>query len=384
MMPIDEMLSRAVEDGIVAGVVALATTSSDTLYRGAFGGRALHDAPPMTEDTVFRIASMTKALTATACLQLVERGLLHLDRSVAEWVPALARPRILAGFDQDGAPILRPARAAITLRQLLTHTSGFAYGMWHADMARHESWSPIPRNDTFDNAESCLPLAFEPGEGWAYGAGIDWAGKAVEAVTGQTLEQVFRDQVFLPLAMHDTGYRLAPAMQSRLAGMNRRQADGSLAPVIAESPQNPRHFLGGGGLFGTGPDYLRFIRMMLNGGVLNSVRVLQAATVEMMGRNSIGALDVPPMRSAMPELTNDADFYPAMAKKWGLSFLINTDDVPGARRAGSLAWAGLYNTYYWIDPRAGVGGVLLTQVQPFADPGVLALFDAFERAVYAS
>jgi CubicO group peptidase (beta-lactamase class C family) len=383
MTPIDEALKDGVGRGDAAGVVALATDAAGTLFEGAFGPRSIDGDAPMRPDTVFWIASMTKALTAAACMQLVEQGRLALETPIAEVVPALASPRILEGFDSDGAPIFRPARTAITLRQLLTHTAGFAYGMWNADMARFAETSPIPIDATFADAGSCLPLAFEPGTSWAYGVGIDWAGKALEAVTGETLDAYLRTHLFGPLGMRDTGYLLPPDRRARLAGMHRREADGSLSAIAFDAPQNPANFRGGGGLFSTGPDYLRFVRMMLNGGALDGARVLQPETVALMGQNHMGDLRVGPMRSAMPALTNDVDFYPGIDKTWGLSFLINTHDEPGARRAGSLAWAGLFNTYYWIDPASGLGGVVLTQTRPFADAGVLRLCEAFERGIYA-
>jgi CubicO group peptidase (beta-lactamase class C family) len=382
MNRIHETLLNSVGRGDAAGVVALATDAGGTFFEGAFG-RLSVGGEPMRLDTVFWIASMTKALTAAACMQLVEQGRLALDGPIAEIVPALGSPRILEGFDGNGEPILRPARGPITLRQLLTHTAGFAYGMWNADMARFAENSPIPIDATFADAETCLPLAFEPGTDWAYGVGIDWAGKALEAVTGETLDTYLRTHLFDPLGMRDTGYLLLPDRRARLAGMHRREPDGTLTPIPFDPPQNPTNFRGGGGLFSTGPDYLRFVRMMLNGGALDGVRILRRETVASMGRNNMGELRVRPMPSAMPALTNDVDFYPGIDKTWGLSFLINTHDEPGARRSGSLAWAGLFNTYYWIDPTAGLGGVVLTQTRPFADAGVLRLYEAFERGVYA-
>jgi CubicO group peptidase (beta-lactamase class C family) len=389
MNPIDRLLKAATDaarsgTGGVAGLVALATDASGPIYQGAFGTRVLGEDAPMALDSVFWIASMTKALTAAACMQLVERGALDLDAPIGGIVPALAAPRILEGFDAAGAPILRPARTAITLRQLLTHTAGFAYGMWNADMARFGEISPVSMDESFTSAEACLPLVFEPGTGWAYGVGIDWAGKALESVTGQTLDAYFREHLFSPLGMHETGFLLPPNLRARLAGMHKREPDGSLSSVPFLPPRNPANFRGGGGLFSTGPDYLRFVRMMLNGGTLDGARVLRPETVELMARNHIGDLTVQPMRTAMPAVTNDAIFYPGHDKKLGLSFLINTHDAPDARRGGSLAWAGLFNTYYWIDPASGVGGLILTQTRPFADATVLELYERFEMAIYAT
>ena len=380
---IDNLLHRAVAHGDVAGVVAMATDARGKTYSGAAGRRSLAAEVPMTEDTVFWIASMTKALTAACCMQLVEQHRLDLDDDIGRVMPALAEPRVLVGFDAGGQPILRPAIGAITLRHLLTHTAGFVYDTWNEPMLAYVKHAGIPRHETFQKRENVQPLAFDPGTRWEYGINIDWAGKALEAVTGQTLDSYAREKLFGPLGMNDTGFRLRPDISARMAGPHQRQPDGSLVPTEYNAPQGEEFFLGGGALYGTAGDYLRFIRMMLAGGTLDGVQVLRPDTVALMGRNHIGDTDVEVMRTQMPLYSNDCELFPGMRKKWGLSFLINTEDVPGGRAAGSLAWAGLRNTYYWIDPKSGVGGTLMTQILPFADPTVLKLFAAFERAVYS-
>ncbi len=379
---IDDLLHRAVEHGDVAGVVAMSADRSGKTYSGVAGRRSLADPALMTEDTVFWIASMTKALTAACCMQLVEQRRLDLDDDIGRVLPALAEPRVLVGFDDSGQPILRPAIGAITLRHLLTHTAGFVYDTWNKDMLAYVKHAGIPRHETFTKIENVQPLAFDPGTRWEYGINIDWAGKALEAVTGQTLDAYARAHLFGPLAMTDTGFRLRPDISARLAGPHQRQLDGSLKPTEYTAPQGEEFFLGGGALYGTAGDYLRFIRMMLAGGTLDGVQILRPETVALMGRNHMGDTDVEVMRTQMPLYSNDCELFPGMRKKWGLSFLINSEDVPGRRSAGSLAWAGIRNTYYWIDPKSGVGGTLMTQILPFADPAVLRLFDAFEQAVY--
>ena len=379
---IDAALRRATDTKAVPGVVAMSTDGKDTIYEGAFGETSLGGGSPMQLDTVFWIASMTKAITAACCMQLVEQGRLGLDDDLGPLVPALAATRVLEGFDAAGKPILRPSKGAITLRRLLTHTAGFAYDMWNAEMFAFAQQSPLPRNATFVKPEDCLPLAFDPGHAWAYGVNIDWAGKALEAITGQSLDAYMQANVCQPLAMNATGYRLRPEIGARLAGMHQRDPDGRLAPVAYDPPMDPAGFLGGGGLYGSAGDYVRFIRMMLNQGALDGVRVLRPETVALMGQNHIGDIDVQVMRTAIPTLSNTADFWPGMPKKWGLSFLINTQDVPGGRAAGSLCWGGLRNTYFWIDPARQVGGTIMTQILPWADPIVLALYDDLERGVY--
>ncbi|MBV9785011.1 MAG: beta-lactamase family protein [Acidisphaera sp.] len=379
---IDGVLRRATDTGAVPGVVAMATDGTDTIYRGAFGERSLGGGTAMTADTVFWIASMTKALTGAACMQLVEQGRVGLDNDTGPLVPALAAPRVLEKFDAAGQPVLRPAKRAITLRHLLTHTAGFVYDTWNEGMLAYMRHTGLPRLATFQKPEHCLPLAFDPGDAWEYGVNIDWAGKVLEAVTGQTLDAYLQQHLLAPLGMSSTGYRLRPDVSARLAGMHQRHPDGHLEPIEDEVAQDPEGFLGGGGMYSTAGDYLRFIMMLLNGGALDGVRVLQPQTVALMGENHIGALDVAALPTTMPLRSNDAEFFPGMRKKWGLSFLINTEAVPGGRSAGSLCWAGLRNTYYWIDPTRRVGGTLMTQILPFADPTVLGLLEEFERGVY--
>ena len=379
---IDRILSDAVGRGDVPGVVAMATSGSDTLYQGAFGERELGGGRPMQADTVCWIHSMTKAITGACVMQLVEQGRLDLDAPCGRLLPALAEPKVLEGFGADGQPILRPARGTITLRRLLTHTAGFAYDMFDDDMRRYCRFTGLSRAATFARPEDCQPLSFDPGERWQYGINIEWAGKVLEAVTGTSLDDYMQDNLLRPLGMSSTGYRLTPALRERLSGVHQRLPQGRLEARSFEASQRPEDFLGGGGLYSTAGDYLRFIRMILNRGALDGVRVLKPETVDEMARNHIGGLPAGIVKSADPEISFDADFFPGVTCGWGLSFLVNPVDIPGRRAAGSLAWAGLRNAYFWIDPRSQVGGTLITQILPFADPAVLALYEAFEREVY--
>lgn len=378
----DETLKRAVEGGDVPGVIAMAADAKGVIYEGAFGKRVLGGSQPMTLDTVCWIHSMTKAITGACCMQLVEQGKLGLDDDVGKWVPALAKPRVHEGFEANGQPKLRPARRPITLRLLLTHTSGFVYDTWNERQAAYVAKVKMPRWETFQKPENCLPLDFEPGERWEYGVGIDWAGKVLEAITGETLDEHMQKHVLEPLGMKSTGYRLKPDVRVRLSGVHQRHADGRLEAVTFEPPQRPEEFLGGGGLHGTAGDYIRFIRMMLNGGALDGARILKPETVALMGQNHIGDIQAGILKTSKPAMSFDADFFPGMAQRWGLTFLINMQDVPGRRRAGSLCWAGLRNTYFWIDPKAGIGGTIMTQILPFADPKVVRLYEQFEEGIY--
>jgi methyl acetate hydrolase len=331
---------------------------------------------------VFRIASMTKAVTGVAAMQCVERGLLSLDQPAGEIMPELAEPQMLDGFDADGKPILRPARRQITLRMLLTHTAGFVYPVWNAAFNRFVEVTGFPVIMSGKLAALNAPLGFEPGERWEYGINIDWAGRMVEAVSGQDLDRFMRDNIFAPLGMRDTGFRATEEQLARSVKAHSRQPDGSLAPIPRTPPAQPEFFAGGGGLYSTGPDYLTFLRMLLNGGSLDGARILQPQTVALMAQNHIGELDVQPMPTAVPHMSYAVELFPGMVKKWGLTWLINTEDVPGRRSAGSLTWAGVFNTYYWLDPQRQVTGLVMTQILPFADPIVLHLLDEFEAGVY--
>ncbi len=382
---IDELLKTAAGRGDVPGVVAMAVTRKGPVYQGASGRRALPDGAAMTADTVFWIASMTKAITSTAAMQLVEQGKLTLDEPIAGVLPELASPQVLEGFDSAGEPRLRPARRPISLRHLITHTAGFVYDIWNADLGRYMEKSGIPGIISCEDAALALPLIFDPGDKWDYGINIDWVGKAVERVSGQKLGDYFAQHLFGPIGIKDTGFKLTPDRRARIAGMHSRSEDGVLAPVPFEMQQEPEFEMGGGGLYGTAADYLAFERLFLDEGrAAGGAQVLKPETVKLMEQNAIGELNVRLLKTAAPAYSNDAEFFPGMVKKWGLGFMISTAQVAGGRSPGSLAWAGLGNTYFWIDPAKGVAGVILMQLLPFADAKALAVFDRFEKAVYAA
>jgi methyl acetate hydrolase len=379
---IDQALSQAVDAKIVPGIVAIAATDKGVVYEGAFGRRDIANGPEMTPDTVFWIASMTKAVTATACMQLVEKGKLQLEQTMGELLPELASPHVLDGFDASGAPKLRPAKRPITLRHLLTHTAGFTYSIWSEPMAQYEKASGIPFIGECKVAALSAPLMFDPGDRWEYGINIDWVGRAVEAVSDQSLEIYFREHIFEPLGMADTGFLISSAQKARVATMYNRKEGASLAATPFEMPQRPEFFMGGGALFSTPRDYIAFLQMLLNNGSFNGAQVLKPKTVALMGQNHIGDLNVVTLKTIRPDLSNDANFFPQMQHKWGLSFDINTEPGPAGRSPGSLCWAGLFNTYFWIDPTKRVTGTIMTQLLPFADAAVLKLYAQFESGLY--
>jgi len=374
---VDQALREAVNAGKVPGVVAIGATDKGVVYEGAFG-------PGITADSVFWIASMTKAITATACMQLVEQGKLQLDQPMGKLLPQLESPKVLEGFDSNGQPKLRPAKRDITLRHLLTHTAGFTYSIWSEPMAQYEKVTGTPFVGECKNATFSLPLQFDPGDRWQYGINIDWVGKAVEAVSDQSLEIYFRENIFAPLGMADTGFLIGSAQKARVAPMSQRQQDGTLKPIAFEMPQRPEFFMGGGALFSTPRNYMQFVQMFLHGGTFNGARLLKPETVQLMQQNHIGDLDVVTLKTTLPETSNDANLFPGMPQKWGLSWDINTEQGPAGRSAGSVAWAGLFNTYFWIDPTKRVTGVIMTQLLPFADAEVLKLFAKFENGLYSA
>ena len=380
---IDTLLQQAVSAGKVAGVIATACDREHILYEGAFGERVLGSGVSMTPDTVCWIASMTKAITSIAAVQCVERRLIDLDAPASAVVPEIAQAQVLTGFDVHGQPTFRAPKRAITLRHLLSHSAGFSYEIWNPEIAKVQAALDIPSVTTCARKALTLPLLFDPGERWEYGINVDWAGLMVEAVSGQSLGQFLHANLFEPLGMHSTAFRISPAMRQRLAGTHLRGEDGKLVPFPFELTQEPEFEMGGGGLYSTAPDYLRFVRMLLNGGQLGGERVLRPETVVLLGLNHMGDCRVTPLIAAHP-LTNDAEFFPGLHKSWSLAFQINHETAPTGRPAGGLMWAGLANSFYWIDQTTGVGGVYITQMFPFADKESVPLYYAFESAIYQS
>ena len=380
----DKVLRDAVSKGDVPGVTAAATDAKGAIYEAGFGKRVLGEPADMTPDTVAWIASMTKAITGTAAMQLVERGKLKLDGPAKEVVPQLGEVGVLDGFDAAGKPKTRKPKRDITLRHLLTHTAGFGYDIWSPEIGKFMEAMEVPGVISCQNKALTTPLLFDPGERWFYGINIDWAGKMVEAASGKKLGQYMRDNILGPLGMDSTGFRITDSMRKRLAKIHHRGADGALQPDTAlELPQEPEFEMGGGGLYSTAGDYLKFVRMMLNQGKSDrGEAVVKPETVALMSKNAMGNSKVCLLKTAAPPFSNDAEFFPGMDKQWGLSFMINNEEAPTGRSAGALAWAGLANTYFWIDQKKGVGGVYLTQVLPFADVKSLPLFYAFESTVY--
>jgi methyl acetate hydrolase len=332
---------------------------------------------------VVAIFSCTKALTGTAIMQLVEEGRLDLDAPAKEYAPGLAQIQVLEGFDEAGAPKLRPPRRDITTRMLMLHTAGFGYDFFNADYLRLANDHGLPSIVTCSQASLKAPLLFDPGERWEYGISLDWCGQVVEGITGKRLGEVMQERIFAPLGMNDTGFTLSPAMRSRLAAVHQRESGGSLTPYPDPlTPLEPEVHMGGHGIFSTVGDYMRFIRMMLNDGQGETERILKADTVRQMAQNGLGSMKIKPFEGVIAALSNDAEFFPGMPKSWAYTFMINDETAPTGRPAGSLGWAGLANLFYWIDRRNAIGGFWATQILPFADEASFTGFMEFETAVY--
>jgi methyl acetate hydrolase len=372
---IDKALQARVAAREIPGVVAMAANEQSVVYEGAFGFRDMATASRMSTDTIFRIASMVKLLTSVAALQLVERGKLKLDEPAGNIDPTLASVQVLSGFDAKGVPQLRTARKPITLRNLLTHTSGFSYLLWDPNVGRYLK---VARGNP---ALPRMPLMFEPGERWAYGGSLDRVGRMVEIASGQNLDRYFGDHITGPLGMNDTGFSLDEKQRAREASLHVRDANGKLVVKPLEKPSIPKVFSGGGGIYSTAPDYLTLLQALLNGGSLRGTSILRPETVALMSANQIGNLEAGILRTTNPALSNDVDFFPGIHLRWGFGHMINLDPVPNGRKAGSLTWAGLYNTYYWIDPTMRVAGVIMMQILPFADRQALKVYRQFEHGI---
>ncbi|KRR18945.1 hypothetical protein CQ14_18830 [Bradyrhizobium lablabi] len=375
---LDASLRGAVERKDVPGVVALVTDRERVLYRSAFGVADVATGRPLAAEAIFRIASMTKPVTSVALMQLVEQGRLGLDDPAEKYLPELAGLKVFESFDTaTGAYQLRPASRSPTVRHILTHTSGLAYPftstIWRDFKPRAGETYPFGG-----------PLLFDPGERWHYSTSTDVCGKLVEVISGQKLENYFRQHIFAPLKMEDTAYNVPEAKGPRLVAQQQRAGERMDGAVELQKPQlgltiaSP---IGGGGLASTADDYGRFVRMLLNGGELDGARVLKTETVALMGQNHIGAVSVPALKSVLPR-SADFTFIADGRDKWGLGFLITADQVQGKRSPGSLSWGGINNTFFWIDPARGIAGVIMMQYLPFADAKALAVYDTFERGAY--
>ncbi len=379
MSELDSVISEAVSRQDAPFLVAMTGNAAGVTWSGAAGERS--PGKPAAVDTVFRIFSMTKAVGSTAAMILMDRGKLSPDATVESIVPEFGALKVLEGFGPDG-PKMRAQRAKPTVRQLATHTSGLVYEFWNQDVPRYLEATGHPTILSGLLASMNYPLLFDAGERWDYGIGIDWLGRVVEKVDGRRIDQFCREEIFDPLRMPDTRFEVEPHMAARLAGVSIRGEDGKFADFALAPPSNPEFYGMGHALYSTAPDYMRFLRMYLNKGALDGARILSAAGLEKMLANQIGSTPIPCLKTAVPAITADAEFFPGKRKSHSMAFMRFEEDIPGMRHAGSQGWAGVLNSHFWFDPKADVAGLLMTQSLPFVEPRFVTAYESFERAAY--
>jgi methyl acetate hydrolase len=366
---IKSLLDGAVSKGAVHGIAAVVVDRDGPLFH--------HAAGEANERTLFRNASMTKAMATTGALQLVEQGRLSLDATVESILPEFGRLQVLEGFDGDKPRLRSPARQA-TVRQLMNHTAGCGYFFVNEKLFRYHQLTGEPTPLTGLKRSLSVPLVNDPGTAWEYGVNTDWLGLVVEKLSGQRLGSYLREHVWAPLGMSDSTFEPSAEQRARLLPVMQRQPDGKLAPSPYDVPPTSEWDAAGHGSYGTVQDYGRFVQAWLNDGA----GVLQPATAQMALQNHLGSIALPElMKSTMPDLSNDVPSLP-FPQGWGLGFHLTLVDLPGMRSKGTGDWAGVFNSYYWIDRSKGIGGVLMTQLLPFFDMRVVETLMGFEMAVY--
>lgn len=391
MKDINKRINNLLQDIVsstpgVPGVSAVVTNKTENIYVGAAGKRTLGGDVDMTPDSVCAIFSTTKAITGTVCLQLMEKGELDLDAPAKEYAPKIGDLKVIDGFDNKGKPILREPKTNVTTRQLLLHQGGFGYDFFNETYHRLAQEHNQPSVITATHASLNTPMLFDPGTAWEYGTSVDWAGQVCEKITGKRLGQLMKEGVFDPLGMDNSAFTMTESMKDRYTTMHQRDEKGVLTALTDFMlDQDPEVHMGGHGLHSTALDYAKFIRMWLNDGASSSgQQVLKPETVRVAEKNGLGDMKIKAQPGVIPSLSNDAEFFPGMPKSWGLTFMINDEDAPTGRPAGSLAWAGLANLYFWIDRKNGIGGYWATQILPFADATSVNGYLEMERIVYQS
>jgi CubicO group peptidase (beta-lactamase class C family) len=380
MAELDRILADAVTAEHVPFVVGMAGNSAGVIWSGAAGNA--RKGLPAQLDTVFRIFSMTKAVGSTAAMILMDRGKLDGDTPVAQILPAFAERQVLDGFNADGSPRMRAPRTQATVRHLATHTSGLVYEFWNTEVPRYMKATGLTSILSGSRSSLNYPLMFDPGTRWDYGIGIDWLGEVVEKVDGRRIDRFCREEIFEPLGMKDTRFEADTDILPRLATVYMRGENGHFADFQLAPPAKPDCYGMGHALYSTAPDYMRFLRMYLNKGQLDGRRILSEVRLASMLANQIGDVPIPLLKTAVPAVAADAEFFPGRKKTHSMAFQRIEEDVPGMRSAGSQFWAGVCNTHFWFDPKKDVAGIIMTQTLPFGEPRFMGVYEAFERGVY--
>lgn len=391
---LNSLFEAAVKEKKVPGVAAIALDQSgDVLFKGTYGSTNLDDpsAAPVTSKTPVMMFSCTKLVTSVAALQLIEQGRLHLEDLVEKYVPDIAKIEVLDGFKPDGEPILRTAKRKSTVLNLMTHTAGFSYDFfsketlrWRIHVGQNPSeYAPVGAMKNYET-----PFNSDPGSRYEYGVNIDWLGFVIEAVSGMPLNEYVEKNILNPLGMNDSGPHVKEGA-SRFV-VHQKGEDGGLTavPPIAYATA-PERYGGGHFLYSTLDDYSTFLLTILNQGThpTTKTQILKAETVEeylfndqipkICSNKGIGVIE-----SASPIFTSEGEFLPGLEKGWSCGLMVSLEDSPKGRSAGSGSWAGLGNLYYWLDPKGGKLGLVMSEILPFMDKEVLRLFDELERAVY--
>lgn len=374
----DRILSDAVAAQDVPFVVAMSANAQGVTYSGSAGQAAAGRAAG--EDTVFRIFSATKAVGSLAAMIMIDRGKMSMDTPVADVLPDWNRLRVLDGWDGD-TPLMRAPRTTATMRHLATHRSGLEYEFWCSETARYLEATGHPSILSGTKASLSYPLMYDPGERWGYGPSIDWLGQAVEALDGRRVDRFCREEIFDPLGMDDTLFE-PDALADRLATVQARGEDGDFGPFELAPPPSPEVYGMGHCLYSTAPDYVKFLRMILNGGELNGNRILSQGAFAAMLENQMEGKLFERMVTAAPQVT--ADVVLPEGTTHSFAAVRSEADVPGRRKSGTQSWAGVCNTHYWVDRSSDVAGVIFTQSLPFVEEPYMRTYKAFETAVYAS
>ena len=376
--------AKAIEGGLVPGAVAMVGNGKGILHQSAFGPSDRADGRDHALDDVFMLASMTKAVTAVAGAQLLEEGRFTLDQHAEEILPEIAKHQVITGFDANDKPMLRPAKGKVTMRHLFTHISGHSSDVWNYNTKHYAQVMGLPPIPSCKVAAFDLPLAFDPGTGWEYGVATDFLGKIIEKLSGMRLEEYFKTQIFDRVGMEWTSFVMDKRQLEKLVPVRNKAGRGQITAGDFMISQTPEMYMAGAGLYGTAGDYMQFLQMFLNKGAAAHGRVLKPETIELMFRNHIGAMSLPPLKTVIPAASADLVLDQPPGSKWSLVAHTNLSDMPGRRRAGSQFWGGLASSYYWIDPKSDLAGLIMFSYLPYADQDGLDLFETFERDAYAT
>ncbi|KAL0936367.1 beta-lactamase family protein [Colletotrichum truncatum] len=382
MSTFEEFIDTAVRNADIPGVMLYARDKSNKFRYSHIHGKDLKTNKPLGADDILTLASVTKLLTTIAALQLVERGILSLDEDVSKHVPALDQKPILVGFEASGAPVEVPRKNPITLRRLLTHSAGNSYDFLDGATREWQSYHGIkPTRGATVEERFKYPLIYEPGESWAYSSSSDWAGKVIEAVTGKSLEEYMRENIWAPLGASSFTFDVEK-VRPRLWGMNTR--DKNTGKITLHKGRELNHgvtdCLGGQGVYGSAPDVMRVLESLL----LDDGKLLTSATTAEMLKPQLSQKAAKSLLEAMETPEWAVGHFPDTGEyDWGLGGLLVDGDKHPNRSRGTLMWSGASNVFWWIDRQAGLCGFFVTQMLPAAEEGVRPFIKAFEDEMYA-